>query len=479
MNEARARVIDSLACFYGASTLLSIRRLNHAFSDATSGPCSRWGTSSSVSPERSVLVNGAGVRALDYNDTYLSKEPCHPSDTLAALWAAAEISGGPRQGRRVLTGLVQSYEVMVRLCDAASLRSRGWDHVTYLPIASAVGCASIFNLSVEKTMHAVALAVCGSTALRQTRVGTISDWKAACAANAARAGLVGTLLARSGFTGPSNIFSGRMGFERQVSGPLLFKSGGIGKPWGILRTHVKYFPAEHHAQSAIECALALRHQILFPAPQGEGVGVGSSTALFQLFKDAGSFGDSAPLLTSPLTGRGKYKGGEKIRVRDIRSITVGAFEAAVSIIGSEKEKWKPTTRETADHSLPYLVAVALLDGDVTLGQYERRRYLNSNVKALMKKIKIRAIPSYDRLYPRTMPTRLTITFKGGKKISKEVKLPKGYAGRPFEPMDLKAKFDRLTGPVLPASRRVKLWKSLSRFDRLNKLSTLKSLMRIA
>lgn len=358
--------------------------------------------------------------------------------------------------------MVRSYEVMVRLCDAASLRSRGWDHVTYLPIAAAVGAASVFNLSDEKTKQAVALALIGSVALRQTRVGTISDWKAACAANASRAGLVGALLARAGFTGPSDIFSGRHGFERQVSGPIRFDKRRLGQPWGILRTHLKYFPAEHHSQSAIEAAQEIRSQLMPssgrwpPSPRGRR----DATTGMEIFSNV------SPL---PL-------GEDRVRVE---SILVDSFEAAVTIIGSEKEKWAPTTRETADHSLPYLIAVALLDGDVTLGQYERKRYLDSDVRSLMKKIKIRRDPRYDRMYPKVMPARLTVTLSEGTKLSEEVILPKGYAGRPFEPIDLKNKFGRLARRVMSQSRVDFLWTRLSRFEQIERLSNLRAPMNIS
>jgi 2-methylcitrate dehydratase len=423
LAEAQIRVADSLACFYGAQNLPAVKKIQAAFSYSKTGPCSVWGQRRTASAEEAVFLNGSAVRALDYNDTYLSKEPCHPSDTLAAIWAAAELAGGPNQGRRVLEALVYSYEVMVRLCDAGSLRSRGWDHVTYLPIASAVGVSHIFGLSAGQTFQAVALALTGSIALRQTRVGSISDWKAACAANAARSGLVGALLARRGMTGPSAIFSGRHGFEKQVSGRLNFSVSGIGKPWGILKTHMKYFPAEHHAQSAIEAGVALH---------------------------------------------------DRIKNKTIQSVTVLAFEAAVSIIGSEKEKWKPSTRETADHSLPYLVAVALQKGDVNLEQYRREMYKQPSVRLLMKKIHIAREPRFDRLYPAAMPTRLIVRLKGGDVFRADVERPKGYAGRPFSAMDLQTKFFRLTRSALSLPRQKKLFSQLVRFDRVSRLSSLKN-----
>lgn len=379
-HEAKRRILDAIGCFYGAFHEKPVARLRDAFSKEARGTIPVWGTKRRAAPEIAAWINGTGVRALDFNDTYLSKEPCHPSDLLSALWAAAQLSGTKQQGRLVVRALVLGYEVLCRLCDAASLRARGWDHVTYLPIASAVASSYILGLSREQTRHAIALSMVGNNALRQTRVGFISDWKAACAAYAARAGLLAAQLAQSGFTGPSDIFSGRHGFEKQVSGPLAFNRSPLGKSWKIMSTHTKFFPAEHHAQSAIEAALILRERGL-----------------------AG---------------------------RKISSITIESFKAAVEIIGSEKEKWMPTTRETADHSMPYLVIAALLDGDVSLGQFRRKRYLDRDVRYVLRKTKvveskkIHTALSAISTQPRRCPSRRWIRPSPGNSFAQRVRRPR-------------------------------------------------------
>jgi 2-methylcitrate dehydratase len=427
LGEARKRVLDSLGCFYGAFDEKAIRALRKTFVELGNGNCALWGLERRATPATAALLNGAGVRALDYNDTYLSKEPCHPSDMISSLWAACETSERSDQGRVLLHAMVLSYDVLCRLCDAASLRTRGWDHVTYLPIATAAGCSYILKLTVEQTRHAIALAAVANNALRQTRVGTISDWKAACAAYAAQAGLNAALLARSGFTGPHDIFSGRHGFFAQVSGPFRFPTAGWGKHWRILDTHTKFFPAEHHAQSAIEAALALRPQL---------------------------------------------------SARRIRQITVAGFDVATAIIGSEKEKWSPTTRETADHSLPYLVSIALLEGGVTLEQYQRARYLNADVKKLMRTVRVKSDARYTRLYPKQMPTRLTIQLADGKTLSAEVMRPKGYAGRPMSWDDVAEKFERLSSAALSERGRRRIVSRVEELERVKRLSSLRSMLRV-
>ncbi len=451
--EAKKRVLDTLGCFYGAYGEKPGRVLRAALLENVEGDVALWGTPRTVPAELAVWANGTCVRTLDYNDTYLSKEPCHPSDLIAALWAACELSGRKNQGRLLVDAIVLGYDVMCRLCDANSIRVRGWDHVTYLPIASAVSCSYIYGLNAEQTRHAIALAAVGNNALRQTRVGTISDWKAACAAYAARAGLAAARLAAAGFTGPSDIFAGRHGFFKQVSGEFKFPEGAFGSPWKIMETHTKYFPAEHHAQSAIEAAITLRGH-LFPLPLGRGQGEGKTPS-------------SDRLRPSPLP-----KGG------GIRKIIIETFDVAVSIIGSEKEKWLPTTRETADHSMPYLVVAALLEGDVNLKQYERRLFLRNDVRRLMKRVVVKSNRAYTHLYPKKMPSRVSIEFTNGRRVSDLVLLPKGYAGRPMSLAEVQWKFERMASRVMGSNQQRRIVALVDQLDRLTDLKMLSSAMRL-
>ncbi len=431
-DEARKRVLDSLGCFYGAWNENAVKTVRTTFAPLGEGLCGVWGTQKSSFPATSAWINGTGVRALDYNDTYLSKEPCHPSDLLSSFWAACELRQRSDQGRTLLSALILGYDVMCQLCDATSLRTRGWDHVTYLPIASAVGCSYILGLNATQARHAIALAIIGNNAMRQTRVGTISDWKAACAAYAAQAGLSATLLARAGFTGPSEIFTGRHGFFAQVSGAFNLSRSRVGRPWRILDTHIKFFPAEHHAQSAIEAALQLRRH---PGLRHAGM--------------------------------------------TIREITIDIFEVGAAIIGSEKEKWNPRTRETADHSLPYLVAAALLDGELTLAQYRAERYRDADIKKLMSVTKVRHHRPYDQLYPRAMPTRVTLRLRNGAVLRQEIMKPYGYAGRPMSWGDVENKFRRLSAGVLSGPSQNRLIDTIYDLERLPRLTKLAGTMRVS
>src|SRR5207247_7495129 len=250
-------------------------------------------------------------------DTYLSLEPAHPSDNLAAVLAVGEAVNAT--GPDLIVAAVLAYEIQCRLCDAASLRKHGFDHVTYGAISSALAACKLMKLDVTKTTHGVGLAGVCNTALRQTRSGELSMWKGCAFANAARNAVFAAELAAAGLTGPAPIFEGDLGFMKLVTRePFAVAPMGAefdaDAPFMITDTYIKFWPAEYHSQSAIDAALQLRPEV----------------------------GDA----------------------RAVTAIDIHTFDAAVDIIGKDPEKWRPKTRETADHSLPYCTAVALADGDV-------------------------------------------------------------------------------------------------------------------
>src|SRR6185295_9284794 len=270
VHEVKRRVIDSLGCALGAwneEPFVIARKVTADFSAAHGSTI--FGTNHKAPPDWAAFANGCGIRYFDYNDTYLSKEPAHPSDNIAAALAVAESVGA--NGRELITAIALAYEVQCRLCDAASIRARGWDHPTYGAFSTALAAARLMKLDLEKTRHAVNIAGVNCAAFRQARVGELSHWKGVAFANAARHGVYAALLARAGMTGPAPIFEGQMGFEKELGvslgdvGSVFDKKkeamAGKGPASMILKTSIKYWPAEYHSQSAIEAAMILRMEI--------------------------------------------------------------------------------------------------------------------------------------------------------------------------------------------------------------------------
>ncbi|MCS7065691.1 MAG: MmgE/PrpD family protein, partial [Fimbriimonadales bacterium] len=214
VHEAKRRWIDSIACAFGAwrsETADIVRRV--ATQVNSSYGATILGTRHKTSPDWAAFANGLLIRYLDYNDTYLSREPAHPSDNLAAVLAVAEAEG--TDGKEAIVATVVAYEIQCRLCDAASLRARGWDHVNYGLFSASAAASRLMGLSPEATRHAMSVAGVSGLAMRQTRVGELSMWKGCAFANASRHAVFASWLAKHGLTGPSEIFEGKMGFMKQ------------------------------------------------------------------------------------------------------------------------------------------------------------------------------------------------------------------------------------------------------------------------
>ncbi|MEW6543083.1 MAG: MmgE/PrpD family protein [Nitrospirota bacterium] len=440
IHEAKRRLLDSLGCAFGswsAEPCRIARRI--AQSVKVPGGATLWGTGWKTLPDLAAFANGALVRYLDFNDTYLSKEPAHPSDNLSAALAVGETVRA--SGKQVVEAIVLAYEVQCRLCDAAALRPRGWDHVTYGPFSSTLAAAKLLKLSEEQTVQAVNLAGVANVALRQTRVGALSMWKACAFSNAARNGVFAALLAQAGMTGPSPIFEGAKGFTSLVSGPLDLpplggqrQTDGQPAPFKILETYIKHYPVEYHAQTAVEAALVVRDQLL----KAEG--------------------------PSALAG--------------ITEVEIGSYDVAIEIIGRDEEKWRPRTRETADHSFPYCVAVALLDGTVTLKSFGPRRLADPTLHRLMQKVRVVRLEDFADWYPQAMPTRVTVRTEAGKEYVKQVDFPLGHPRNPMSDREVEEKFRALAGGRLDRGRAGKVIEAVWRLDRLKDTGELMPLLKI-
>jgi len=413
VHEVKRRVIDSLGCALGAwkeEPCAIARKVASNFSAEEGSTI--IGTNHKAPPDWAAFANGCCIRYFDYNDTYLSKEPAHPSDNISAALAVAESVGA--SGRELITAIALAYEVQCRFCDAASIRARGWDHVTYGAFSTALASAKLMKLDSKRTRHAVNIAGVAGAAMRQARVGELSHWKGVAFANAARHGVFSALLARAGMTGPGPIFEGQMGFEKQLGVSLgnvaekfavPFAKTGDGPASMILRTSIKFWPAEYHSQSAIEAALFLRNQI----------------------------------------------GGV-----EVKSMRIESHDASVDIIGSEPEKWRPETRETADHSLPYITAIALIDGEVTEKQFQPERFSDPKIWKFLENVKVERNAELSALYPDAVANIVHVDLVDGRRLTKRVDYPLGHAKNPLKDLQVEEKFNVLVDPMLGSDRARKI-----------------------
>ena len=426
VHECKRRVIDSLGIAMGGydEEPCRIAREIALETQATRG-ATVLGTRHRATPDMAAFANGTMVHSQDYMDTYLSLEACHPSDNLSAVLAAAEHSGAG--GRVVVVGTVLAYEVMCRLCDAAGVRERGWDHVVYGAVSSALASGKVLGLERERLAEAVSLAATSNVALRQTRVGEIPMWKACAPANAARNGLLAALLAARGLTGPAEAFTGEKGFLQQVTGAFeLPPFGGSGRPFMISSTHIKLWPVQYNTQAGIQAALDLR-------------------------KD--------------LNGHG-----------DMRSVVIDIAGVGADLSADTKDKWDPRTRETADHSLPYIVVSALMDGEVDRHTFDMERIRDRDRLDLLKRVTVRRDPEFSSRYPQTLSVRVRVETEGGDVRTRQVDYPLGHCKTPMTDAQVEEKFRGLAAGRVPKERMDKLLERLWSLERESDVGDLLALL---
>lgn len=386
----KLRLVDTLGCVAGAyDHPLSVAARALAARYTMNTPASVLGSRSRVPPEMAAFANGVMLRVLDLSDMYRVKSGGHPSDVIAAALAAAEI--GARDGRSLITAIAVAYEVYCSCCDGIDLNSKGWDQPVYSIVAAVLGAGLLLDLSREQMGHAVALALVPNMALYQTRQGELSAWKGCAGANASRNAVFAALLAQSGFTGAEAPIEGRHGLWDAV-GRFEWPLDAGASPERITRTHLKCFPICYHGQSAVWAALGMR---------------------------------------------------DRVPINDVNAIRIETHRTAISLMGSESSRWAPSTHETADHSLPYVVATALLDGAVDDSSFTAAKLRGSAVRALMNRTQVTEDAAFTAAFPESSPCRVTVQLYDGSEISNEVRYPKGHDRSPMSAAEVNAKFKAL------------------------------------
>jgi 2-methylcitrate dehydratase len=358
----KKRVLDALGCAYGALEAPPVRAIREHTVDFGGNPLSTLIGGGGTSPDRAAFYNGAAVRYLDFNDAFLGRgEACHPSDNLGPVLAAAEYAGA--SGKDMLAALAVAYQVQLRLSQVAPVRGKGFDHSTQGTYAAAAGVARALGLNAEKTANAIAISGTAFNALRVTRTGSLSNWKALAYPNVAFGAIHAGFLARRGVTGPMEVFEGSKGFMDAIAGRFELD-------WSkedleaVQLTIIKRYNAEGHSQSTIDAVLELR-------------------------KDG-------------------------LRAEDVERVDLHVFDVSYEIIGpGAGDKKKVKTKEEADHSLPYLVASALLDGEMTPAQYAEDRVNRPDVQALLQKVDVHEDLALSKAFPEHQGVRIEVRLRDG------------------------------------------------------------------
>lgn len=391
----KIRVLDAIACALGALHAETPRAIRAYVDDVGGRDSSVLIGGGRTAPDRAALSNGFLVRYLDFNDSYLAPgETCHPSDALGGVLAAADLAGA--HGRDVLAALATSYQVQCRLSDEAPVRARGFDHTVQLAYAAAAGVSRVLGLDENRTANAIAIAGTSLNALRVTRTGALSNWKGLAAPWAVSGAVQATLLAARGITGPAEVFEGNKGFRDTLSGPfeIDWQREDLER---VRRTIIKRYNAEIHSQSAIEGVLELR--------------------------------------------------ADGLRAADVDRIDLEVFDVAFHIIGGgeEGDKTIVRTKEEADHSLQYMVAAALLDGQLMPAQYEPARIARESVQSLLRRVHVRPADDLSRAFPDEHACRLAVRLLDGRVLHIEKRDYEGFHTRPATWPSAVAKLRLLAG----------------------------------
>ena len=427
-EQLKIRVLDGLGCAVGALDGEPIHMLKRQIDDfGGKNHCTLIG-GGKTAPDRAALYNSALVRYLDFNDSYLAKgETCHPSDNLGAVLAATEYAQG--SGRELLTALAIAYQVQCRLSDVAPVRAKGFDHTTQGSYALAAAISKALRLNTIQTANAIAISGTAFNALRVTRTGTLSHWKGLAYPNTAFGCTHAAFMAMRGITGPLEVFEGNKGFMDVIAGEfdIDWSQENLEK---VTETILKKYNAEIHSQSAIEGILELKKDQSFTANEMKGV-------------------------------------------------DLEIFDVAYHIIGGGEEgnKSAVSTKEQADHSLPYLLSVAILDDQVMPEQYRQERIGRKDVQDLLRKIRVRPSEAYSQRFPKEMPCRLTLTLNDGRIFVKEKSDYEGFLTRPMQWETVVKKFEQLSAPYASSPLRQQMVDAVAHLE-MFKISELMGLLEL-
>lgn len=381
VRELKIRLLDSLGCALGAQEGTPVKNIKEMVQDFGGNALVSLIGGEKTAPDRAAFYNSALVRYLDFNDSFLAKkETCHPSDNIGSVLSAAEYAD--KDGEDFLTALAIAYQVQCRLSEVAPVRDKGFDHTVQGAYGAAAGAAYALGLDADKTANAIAIAATAYNALRVTRTGSLSNWKGLAFPSTGWTSTHSAFLAKYGITGPEEVFEGNKGFKESISGDftLDWSNENLEK---VRETIIKKFNAEIHSQATLEGIQEMKEQY-------------------------------------------------HINPAEIKSIELNTFDVAYNIIGGGEEGGKKniSRKEEADHSLPYMMSVLLLDGNVMPAQYAPDRIVKDDVQTLLQKVTVKPKKEYSDRFPNEMACDITITMNDGTVYKTEKKDYEGFVTRP-------------------------------------------------
>jgi 2-methylcitrate dehydratase len=393
IKEAKRFLLDSIGCAFSALNNKDTQAAYNYIRDLggkEQATIIGWGEKNNL--PLATLLNSLLIRALDYNDIYWEQDPSHPSDIIPAVLSTGEFM--KRSGKEILLGIILAYELEMRLCKAAfpGVREIGWHHATLTQLVSPVVAGRMLGLNEKEIAAAIGISGSSHFTLGGVVAGHLTNMKNAADPFAVVAGVRAALLASKGYTGPTEVFEGKEGlFEvlDKVKWDKDILTKGLGNKFLINQCGYKAFPTE-----------ALTHQPI--------------TAVLEVMKE------------------------NNLDPKEVKEVLVETTTRGADIL-SDPSKYKPTTKETADHSLPYCIAMAVAKGNVLPSDFGKDTLKDPFIRSLLDKIKVVANPEIDNLFPKVKRAIVTIKTPQGE-FKKQEDFAKGQPKRPLSEEELISKF---------------------------------------
>ena len=428
--QAKRFLLDSVGCALGGYQQHDVRIILEVLDEvAARGPSTVIGTGRRIDPVSASLANALMIRVMDYNDIYWKQDPSHPSDIFPAALACCERSR--RDGKELIVGLVLGHEFEMRFCEAAfpGIRERGWHHATLTAFVSPLVAGRALDLGWEQIQHAV-----GISASRQATLGAVTAGKLTMMKNtvdplATQSGVLAALLAEKGYTGPEHVLDGKEGLTH-VLGPewkLNLLTDRLGESWRITQCGMKAFPTE-----------ALTHTPI--------------SAVLDLVKR------------------------NDLKPQQVRRIKIHSLARAADIL-SDASKYDPRTKETADHSLPYVIAAALVERQVTPAQFTPEKIMDPTIRAQLEKVEVVADAEIEKVFPALQRVVVEITTTDDRHLSEQLDYPKGDPRNPLTDAEVEEKFAALAEGVLSSGAQKKLKEAIWNLEKIASVSQLMALMK--
>ena len=420
VNEVKRYLYDSIGCAYGGYHTKDVNVLRDIY--MTMGgkeEATLIGFGDKIPAVNVTLVNSLMIRALDFNDIYWKEDPSHPSDMIPAALSAGELANLTMKD--VIVAIVLAYEFEQRMCEFAvpGVRERKWHHATITQFVSPIVAGKLLGLNEDQMVNAIGINGSHNHTIGCPTAGKLTMMKNTVDPMAVQTGVFAALMAQKGYSGTEQVFEGKEGLM-DVFGPdwnLEKLLGGLGDRFKILECSMKAFPTEALTHTHITAAL-------------------------------------------------KVVVNNNISYDQIDSVTITTIARACDIL-FDSHKYRPESRETADHSLPYCVAAALVDHKITTNTFSDEKMKDPRIWDVIDKIKGEASEEFEKMFPAKQPSKVVVKTKAGKEFSEYLEYPKGDPREPMTNDDIENKFNALSGSLLNAERQKEIKDTIFGCDGMN------------